>query len=256
MNQRVDQAPNDSVEHNQYSDSNSSSDDSIMLPQLTWPDMYEANDLQWEAEPFNFSTDISSSDTSGTTPEQIAIQLNDFLQTDDVLNATFADDHQIAVPELDLLRAAYQIADRLQSTQLLFDINAESVFITNDCSSWIENLPENLQPTFEQLTFPHHPLLDILPWPAVRKRLINMYSLPSKLWPKHPDDGTESSIVRMVYDMEDNGVRVTGPDPTTESSWEIEQRFFDAWWWALDQNVVRNSNKKRIARGLPMLCGR
>lgn len=228
-----------------------------MLPQLTWPNMDESNDLLWDPWAFDLNVDQSSSDTSWNTPEQQpTIELNEFLQDDDVLNATFADDFQIAVPELDLLRAAYQIADRLQSTQLLFDMNAESIFITNDCSSWIPSLPQNLRPTIEQLTVPHHPLLDILPWPAVRKRLINMYSLPSNLWPKHPDDGTESSIVRMVYDMEDDGVRVSGSDPTIEASWEIQQRFFNAWWWALDQSVIWNSNKKRIARGLPMLCGR
>lgn len=238
------------------SDTTPSSDDSVAVSQLAWPNADSSNDLIWDPQSFDLSANLSSSDTSWATPEQVPVELNEFLRHDDVLNATFADDFQIAVPELDLLRAAYQIANRLQSTHLLFDMNAESVFITNDCSSWISSLPKNLQPTIEQLTLPHHPLLDILPWPSVRKRLINMYSLPSDVWPRHPDDGCESTIVRMVYDMEDNGVRVSGPDPTTESSWEIEQRFFNAWWWALDQGVVRNSNNKRIARGLPMLCGR
>lgn len=217
--------------------------------------MNDWNSLSREPQSFDFDGNPSSSDRSWATPEQVPLELNEFLQNDDVLNANFADDFQIAVPELDLLRAAYQIANRLQSTHLLFNMNAESVFITHDCSNWIPALPKNLQPTFEQLTLPHHPLLDILPWPAVRRRLINMYSLPSDVWPRHPEDGSESSIVRMVYDMEDSGVRVSGPDPTTESSWEIEQKFFNDWWWAFDQSVVRNSNKKRVARGLPMLCG-
>ena len=109
-------------------------------------------------------------------------------------------------------------------------------------------------PTEAQLALPHHPAIDALPWPAVRNRLIKMYNMPADLWPRHPEDGTKSSFIRFIYDMEDGGVRVTGPDPAKESAWEIEQRFFECWWWALDQAIVANSNLKRVARGQPLLC--
>lgn len=182
-------------------------------------------------------------------------QLNDFLQTDDIQNATFADDFHIAVPELDLLRAAYENSSRMHSTHLLFaGLTAQSVFQTADCSNWMLTLPDNLMPTGTQLTCPHHPAIDILPWPAVRNRLIKMYSMPADLWPRHPSDGTQSSLVRFVYDMEDGGIRVTGPDPAKETAWEIDQTFFENWWWALDQAIVSNSNLKRLARGQSMLC--
>ncbi len=188
------------------------------------------------------------------TNDEIAPALNDFLQYDDVQNATFADDFSIAVPELDLLRAAYQIAGRIESSHLLFaGLQAQSVFLTADCSSLIPRLPKNLRPTTAQLTIPHHPLIDVLPWPAVRTRLVRMYSMPSELWPRHPSDGSESSLVRLVYDMEDGGVRVTGGDPSDEDGWEVEQRFFDVWWWALDQSVISISDRKRALRGLPKL---
>ncbi|KAK3703657.1 hypothetical protein LTR37_014353 [Vermiconidia calcicola] len=180
--------------------------------------------------------------------------MHDFLQNDDVQNTTFADDYNIVVPELDLLRAAYQIAGRLQSSHLLFaGLDAQSVFHSSSCGQWMNTLPTNLQPTTTQLTVPHHPIIDILPWPAVRTRLIRMYNLPSDLWPRHPSDGTESSLVRMVYDMEDGGIRVTGSDPSKESAWEVEQRFFEVWWWALDHSIISNSNRKRSIRGLPRL---
>lgn len=221
---------------------------SDVLPELS-------NDPLRTQDLFDFNADVSSSDTYWATPEQATTELNNFLQTDDVVNATFADDFQIAVPELDLLRAAYENAGRMRSAHLLFDMNAESVFLTSDCSSWIAALPKNLQPTLAQLTISHHPVIDILPWPAVRTKFINMYSLPSDLWPRHPVDGAASSLVRMVYDMEDGGVLVSGQDPSKESAWEIEQRFFNAWWWGLDQRVVSISNQKRIARGLPKLRG-
>lgn len=199
----------------------------------------------------------SSSVTFQTSPSDgsnTSLDLNEFLQADEILNASFADDYNIEVPELDLLRAAYSIAGRLRSAQILFDFTAQSIFQTSDCSSWISTLPKNLQPTYAQVLVPHHPILDILPWPAVRTKLINMYSLSSDLWPRHPSDGTVSSVVRMVYDMEDGGIRVTGPDPSNERAWEIQQSFFDAWWWALDQSVVNLSNEKRVARGQPRFC--
>lgn len=214
--------------------------DDIWLPSQTFD---QTND------PFSLQSDTSWIDKGSFT------QLNDFLQTDDIQNATFADDFHIAVPELDLLRAAYDNAGRLNSSHLLFaGLTAQSVFQTADCTNWILTLPSNLMPTDAQLTIPHHPAIDILPWPAVRNRLIKMYNMPSDLWPRHPSDGTESSLVRFVYDMEDGGIIVTGADPAKESAWEIDQRFFENWWWALDQAIVANTNLKRLQRGQRMLC--
>ncbi|KAK5170158.1 uncharacterized protein LTR77_004743 [Saxophila tyrrhenica] len=196
----------------------------------------------------NFFDDLS------WTSIDVASSLTSFLQSDDTQNTSFADDFNLAVPELDLLRAAYQIAGQIRSAHLLFaGLRAQSVFLSSDYSSLISTLPKNLQPTTAQLTMAHHPIIDILPWPAVRTRLVNMYSLPSDLWPRHPSDGSESSLMRLVYDMEDGGVRVDGGDPAYESGWEVEQAFFDVWWWALDQNVISNSNRKRALRGVPKL---
>ena len=231
----------------------SSSDTSIVHNDFPWPSQ---KDPLWPPDPWNFSHDVSAflADTSWTTPDEVT-QLNEFLQSDDVQNTQFADDFHIAVPELDLLRAAYVNAGRLQSSNLLFaGLTAKSIFQSADCSNWMFTLPENLQPTDTQLAIPHHPVIDVLPWPAVRTKLILMYNLPPELWPRHPSDGAECSLVRMVYDMEDGGVRVTGPDPSKQTSWEVEQRFFETWWWALDQTVINVSNKRRLARGQPLLC--
>ena len=229
-----------------------STDTSLTPTLINWP---LPENCQWSDQPFSNTNEFSNLLTE--TPwdgSKDFTQLNDFLQADDIQNATFADDFNIAVTELDLLRAACENAGRMNSRHLLFTgLGAQSIFQTSDCSSWILTLPENLMPTEAQLALPHHPALDILPWPAVRTRLIRMYNMPSDLWPRHPADGTESSFVRFIYDMEDGGVKVTGPDPAKESAWEIEQTFFECWWWALDQAIVANSNLKRLARGQPML---
>ena len=240
------------------SNSNTSNDifssDTLMRPYVSTCPVQEESPIPSKVFDFNYDISAFLSDSAWTTPDEVT-RLNEFLQLDDTQNATFADDFHIAVPELDLLRAAYQNGGRLQSSHLLFaGLTAQSVFQSADCSSWMLSLPENLQPTETQLAFPHHPVIDVLPWPAVRTRLIKMYSMPSELWPRHPKDGTECSLVRMVYDMEDGGVRVTGPDPSKETSWEVEQRFFEIWWWALDQTVINTSNKRRQLRGQPLLC--
>lgn len=221
-------------------------------PDLSW---VVQSDPQWATLSLNGDTDFALCDTSWAGTDLEFPDLNDFLQSDEVFNASFADDFHISVPELDLLRAVHQIARRLNCANVLFDHQAQSIFINQSSSgsSWALTLPKAFQPTQAQLTISHHALLDILPWPAVRSRLISMYSLPSDLWPRHPSDGAECSLMRLVYDMEDGGVKVTGSDPLSDMSWEVEQKFFEAWWWALDQGVLTATNVKRVARGQPKL---
>lgn len=76
-----------------------------------------------------------------------------------------------------------------------------------------------------------------------------LYSLPPEVWPSHPKDGDVLSLVRLVYDMEEGGVVVRGPEPESDSAWEIEQDFFETWWFAFDQRTIDSTNKKRRARG-------
>ena len=176
-------------------------------------------------------------------------EVSNFLQEDDILQAAFADDSNLAVPKLDLLRAAVDIATRLNSQTLIWNLDASSVFASGTFLPWTASLPANLQPTSTQLSVPHHPALDILPWPRVRDRLIKLYALPEEVWPRHRQDGEPCSLVRFVYDMEDSGVRLWGEDPTSESGWEVEQDFVDSWWWALDWGVIKNANRRRRQRG-------
>lgn len=171
------------------------------------------------------------------------------LQVEEVQSTTFPDDYHLAVPELDLLRASFEIATRLQSAERLWDMQAASVFQDPGHSQWACELPKNLQPTKTQLSLAHHPILDIIPWPSVRDKLIRMYNLPPNFWPRHPDDGSECSLIRLVYDMEAGGVRVWGADPASEESWEIEESLFAAWWWALDRKILLATNRRRTGRG-------
>jgi hypothetical protein len=148
-------------------------------------------------------------------------------------------------------------------------------------------LPANLHPVAAQLMIPHHPILDLLPWPNVREKLICMFSLPSSLRPLVAQEADEEAtfpckvpygnsaatengikqggaIVSLVQDLDDyrdgSGLRIHGNSTTwsegnelLEDSWEIGDHFFRKWWWCLDQKVIDVSNRKRMERGLGRL---
>ncbi|RMZ82117.1 hypothetical protein DV737_g2216, partial [Chaetothyriales sp. CBS 132003] len=116
-----------------------------------------------------------------------------------------------------------------------------------------DHLPDNLRPTRAQLTHPHHPLLDLLPWPSVREKLVLIFSLPAEKRP--PCAASPTALLELVYDIEDSaeGVRIWGDDPCSDKSWEVGEKVFVNWWWALDRDVIRRSNEMRRARGAKLL---
>lgn len=59
----------------------------------------------------------------------------------------------------------------------------------------------------------------------------------------------------LAYDIEDSaeGIRIFGPDPYSDSNWEIGEKVFRSWWWAFDRDVIRRSNELRVSRGAPPL---
>ncbi|CAJ0546570.1 Ff.00g011970.m01.CDS01 [Fusarium sp. VM40] len=131
------------------------------------------------------------------------------------------------------------------------------------------NLPPNLHPTSAQITIPHHPLLDILPWPSVREKLICILALPSELRPliareEGDEDGSgqAKAVVQIVHDLDDmaDGCRIHGNlvawgegSEFAEESWEMGECFFKNWWWCIDGRVVNMSNLRRRQRGLGCL---
>jgi hypothetical protein len=140
-------------------------------------------------------------------------------------------------------------------------------------------LPVNLHPTAAQLTIPHHPMLDLFPWPSVRDKLICMLSLPSAFRPPvaQEDDEEEqmvssmsqgfkqsNAIAHLVEDLDDPqdgaGLRVHGNTTTwsdgnelLEDAWEIGDLLYQKWWWCFDSKIVETSNRRRKERGLPRL---
>ncbi|WEW57266.1 hypothetical protein PRK78_002731 [Emydomyces testavorans] len=190
------------------------------------------------------------------------------LQSHQTSTFTFPDDRIIDVPTLTLLKAVLTIATRLSVTEQLWDFSSVSPFFTGPALSQsasaspssgsnspanlpatLAALPANFRPTPTQRLIPHHPLLDLLPWPKVRDKLIQVFSLPPHLRPAPAAD--PMGLVTLVYDIEDptEGLRVSGSDPFMVDMWEVGQLVFQRWWWAFDGTIVEKSNRLRSRRG-------
>ncbi|KAI1826410.1 hypothetical protein F4861DRAFT_81587 [Xylaria intraflava] len=168
---------------------------------------------------------------------------------------SFPDSYYLPVNELTLLRGLMRIAMRLRcNTTSIWQLTANSPF--NDGThtpQTAQELPSVWRPTLSQSSIPHHPVIDLLPWPNVRDRVIELLGLPDEARP-HVAAGP-LLIAQLAYDLEDGaeGVRIWGDDPCEPSSWEIGQVLFERWWFIFDRQIIDQSNYWRRLRGAATL---
>jgi hypothetical protein len=154
------------------------------------------------------------------------------------------------------MEVSLRIAQILGLSDELLDLTKSRVLDVSKISVPLGELPENLRPTEAQLLLPHHPVIDVLPWPSVRTRLICLFSQPDELRP--PIARGSMAIMRLMHGLDDEseGLRIAldinghGYDG---ECWEIGQAIFKDWWWALDSEIISNSNRLRYIRGAPKL---
>ncbi|KAI0489805.1 hypothetical protein F4859DRAFT_462437 [Xylaria cf. heliscus] len=170
-------------------------------------------------------------------------------------NISFPDSYYLPVHGLVLLRGLVRIAMRLRcNTTTIWDLNANSPF--NDgthTALTTQELPPVWRPTLSQSSIPHHPIIDLLPWPSVRDRIIMLLSLPDDDRP--PAASGPLATVHLAYDLEDGaeGARIWGDDPYDPTAWEVGQVFFERWWFVFDREVINQSNYWRKLRGAQVL---
>ena len=201
--------------------------------------------------PFTASDPTSESDNQG-------LSLTSFSSPGSIKSAntphSFADEANFKVIELDILRGASAIASRLNINDLIWSLDSVSPFADPAMAfANFDHLPLNLRPTRVQKTIQHHPIIDLMPWPTVRDKLIYVLSQPAQYRP--PKAGSPTALLEFVYDVEDSaeGVRIWGEDPYSDQSWEVGEKVFKNWWWAFDANVIRRSNQLRQSRGAKLL---
>lgn len=173
---------------------------------------------------------------------------------DQDLQYSFPDEAHLEMTELTLLRGCMAIARRMNIHELIWSFTSTSPFTDPSMAlAQFTHLPVNLQPTLLQMTITHHPVIDLLPWPSVRDKLIQVLSQPPEVRPS----GAVSpmALLDFVYDLEDSaeGVRIFGSDPYSGQSWELGEKVFQGWWWVFDKDIIRRSNELRASRGAPML---
>ncbi|KAJ8130966.1 hypothetical protein O1611_g2662 [Lasiodiplodia mahajangana] len=168
---------------------------------------------------------------------------------------SFPDSYYLPVNELTILRGLMRIALRLRcNTTTIWDLRANSPF--NDGTHTeltAQELPPVWRPTLSQSSIAHHPVIDLLPWPNVRDRIIMLMSLPDEARP--PAAAGPLAIAQLAYDLEDaaEGARIWGDDPCEPTSWEIGQVLFERWWFVFDRQVIEQSNYWRKLRGAAVL---
>ncbi|MCJ1374007.1 hypothetical protein MMC20_005237 [Loxospora ochrophaea] len=213
-----------------------------------YPDQAQSSSEATQDNPFHPSRGSSSSTGERRAPTRNMLSAPD----------SFADETFINAPELSLLHAHSTIVQRIQLYGCkieLWNLHSTSPFyqLHNPPLPTSPLLPSNYHPTPLQKRFKHHPVLDLLPWPSVRSRILYVLNLlPVDMRPPVArEDNMANVIMRLILDMKDSvgGIRVQGTDPFDETNWELGQQFFENWWWAFDINVVRNSNLLRRRRG-------
>ncbi|KAM7203322.1 protein of unknown function (DUF3425) domain containing protein [Rhypophila sp. PSN 637] len=244
------------------------------------------NDLLAAFDPPNSLFDTLYNTSPSTTPS-LTQSPNSEPTSNSLISAceSFPDSYLLPMPELILLRALLRIAVRLNA-HAVWDMAANSAFNGSPDISWTCDLPAAWKPTPLQITTPHHPLIDLLPWPSVRDKMLRMLTLPSSSstscraaellggdevehqslaeegLPKPAvlqdcEDGVPP-LVGFIYDMEDGaeGIRIWGDDPYKGDNWEVGQVVFQRWWFLFDRPVVERSNYLRRLRGADVLqCG-
>lgn len=208
----------------------------------------------------HISTSCSSSTSTGPMPKTLPDclhndpDLESVVQLHRLQHFTFEDSYNLRVLELDLLRGCVTIAKRLNISDSIWSLQETSPFADPaNAHLTYDHLPLNLRPTNIQRTLPHHPVLDLLPWPTARNKMIHVFAQTPDLRP--PATRCPTALLDFVYDIEDSaeGVRIWGDDPCDWQNWEVGEKVFGKWWWAFDSEIIKNSNEWRINRGAPVL---
>jgi hypothetical protein len=180
-------------------------------------------------------------------------------------HAAFAD-YLITVPGLSSIRAHVEIFKLMHGPEFKLDIwNPQSLSPfalpapnIYHAASKPSHYPPEFHPTALQRAIQHHPVLDVLPWPSFRDKFLYVMTLPEEFRPPIMQGTMASVTMQMMVTMKDagGGIRVWGTNPFDVKAWEIGQLFYSNFWWAIDNDILANSNKLRLQRGENVLSAK
>lgn len=162
-------------------------------------------------------------------------------------------DYLVTTPGLSVIRAHAEIFDRLVGPSYDLDIfNPASISpISQGLEVKVDQLLTHYKPTPLQRSVKHHPIIDVLPWPSFRDRFLYVMSLQKERRPKIARQDMSAVTLELMLAVKDagGGIRVWDHNSFCPDSWEIGQVFYSKFWWAIDEEIVRASNKHRLLRG-------
>ncbi|PWN95386.1 hypothetical protein FA09DRAFT_332272 [Tilletiopsis washingtonensis] len=113
-----------------------------------------------------------------------------------------------------------------------------------------EGVPRNMWPTKLQLSVPHPTIIDALPWPAVRDRLIAASSSGMICIKTAKSDAVKGGACEGWHNT---AFCVHGAEPEDnfdEACWEVAEDYAMKYWFLFDEATMRTTNRWRRARGV------
>jgi len=98
------------------------------------------------------------------------------------------------------------------------------------------HLPRSLNPTLVQRTIPHEQIIDSIPFPELRNRMIllkDRYALPE-----------------VIHSLFVNST-IHGDDVLSHENWELHRPWLEKYSFLVDETLLATANKWRSARGEP-----
>lgn len=179
------------------------------------------------------------------------------LQLARYVTRTLSSRHLLSLLQVNVLQAFESMLHMIGVTPEQFmEDNTESVYTGTDArnssNDVVPELPVSLLPSMLQKTIPHHPWVDILPFPQMRDNILLLKS--------REDIGTNTlefdqdelclSMIGMCPQQPEGGLVLWG-EPWDPSSWELTAEFVHHWGWLLKdcQDLMRSTNYWRKKRG-------
>ncbi|GIK05305.1 hypothetical protein Aspvir_009411 [Aspergillus viridinutans] len=168
-------------------------------------------------------------------------------------------DLRLGVTRLNVMRAlhvnlevlGYRPGEITEDAQSAFTIQGPSRLPGRSTSE--VKLPPALKPTAIQRTVPHHPWLDLIPFPYMRDTLILTQDFIDEEQLCHDLCGQGESAVQ--HPGRGAGIGETGilvwKDPWDSSGWEVTETFLRVWGWTVRDcwDLFRSTNAWRSRRG-------
>lgn len=98
--------------------------------------------------------------------------------------------------------------------------------------------PLALRPTAKQLSVPHLSYVDLLPFPRIRDRILELLSAETSIF----------NEATFCDDMMNGDWKIWGNSPWSPHAWELTEDFVQKWWFLLDEEMLESTNFWRVQR--------